>query len=74
MLAALEQLDVLRRKVLADDADQPHRAEKAGRIREIGRRAAENPLADLRGRLNRVDGDRTNNEQRHNWVRSGKSG
>jgi hypothetical protein len=56
---------MLRRKVLADDADQLHRAEKAGRVGKIRRRAAEDSLARCGGRLNGIDRNGADDEQRH---------
>jgi hypothetical protein len=63
--AAAEQRDVLGRKIVAHDADQHDRREVARRVGEIRGRPAENPLARLRGRFDRIEGDRTNNQKRH---------
>jgi hypothetical protein len=63
--AAAEQLDVLGRKILAHDADELDRREIAGRVGEIRRRPAENPLARLGGRLHGIERNRTNDQERH---------
>ena len=59
---ALEELDVLLRKILTDDADEIDRREEAGRHSCVGSRAAEQVGALLKGSLDGVEGDGAENE------------
>ena len=70
-----EQLGVLRRPVVADDADQLHRREEAGGEREVGGRAAEQIVAAAPGRFDVINGDRADDEQGHRCkVRKAEGG
>jgi hypothetical protein len=61
--ALAEDRHLLLAEVAADDGDDPHVREEAGREREVGRRPAQNPLALPERRLDRVERHRTDDEQ-----------
>ena len=63
--ASAKKRDVLLREVLADDRDHAGRAEEARADREVGGRAAEHVVAPPERRLEGVERDGSDGEQRH---------
>ncbi len=64
-LSTFEELAVLGREVLADDADEPDGREVARRVGKIGGRPAQGVVGDAVRGLDRVESDRADDEQGH---------
>ena len=61
----LEHLELLGAEVVADRADRPHLGEEAGGEREVDGGAAEHALALPERGLDGVEGDRSDDGERH---------
>src|SRR6266542_4481066 len=72
-VARSEEADVLLREVLPDDRHHPRRAEEARPDREVRGRPAEHVLAPPEGRLEGVEGDGSDREERHGAFRSARA-
>ena len=67
--AVLEEPGVLLGPILADGADHSHRREESGGIGEVDGRAAEDVVALVRGGLDAIKGDASDDEQGHGGLR-----
>ena len=60
-----EHREVLVAEVVADRADDPDLGEEARREREVDRRSSQHPLALAERRADAVEGDRSDDGERH---------
>ncbi len=67
-VAGLEQCGVGGGPILADHPGQPHRSEVAGGVGEEDGRSAQHVVALLAGGFHAIEGDRSDNDQRHDRI------